>query len=399
MGPVVNRNRIAAMFAAAVLYFAALYSYVPGLPTYVEMRTSSMAAVGLVLSMYGLWMAVLRVPVGIAADVTGRRKPYVLGGVLLAGIGALVMAFGKTLGVLAFGRALSGAAAAAWVPMMVVFAGFFPPEKTIMATSLLSLASSVGQMIATGLTGFLESLGGYGPTFFAAAVFSAASVVIFVILRIPRVPPEHRGNVTLRSVLAIFRRRDVLVPSFASALCQFGIWALTFGFMPLLARRMGAGPVATGLLVTLNIGANTAANLFATLVAGRGGRRALLYGSFALFAAGALVAALGQSVGLLFVSTVIIGLANGLFFPILLGLSIIRVDTAHRSTAMGIHQAVYAVGMFTGPWIGGIVADLVGIRAMFAIVAAFGLVAPSVVMAFNRPRGASASGSSAAPSS
>ena len=78
------------------------------------------------------------------------------------------------------------------------------------------------------------------------------------------------------------------------------------------------------------------------------------------------------------------GLANGLTFPILVGLSIQQVDAAHRSTAMGIHQAVYAIGMFTGPWIGGIIADAVGIRAMFAIVAVFSLVAPGAMISLNR---------------
>jgi MFS family permease len=380
-----NRNRIAAVFGAAVLYFVALYAYVPSLPAYIAERTSSLAAVGVILSMYGLWMAALRVPLGVVADATGRSKPYLVGGVLMAGLGAVVMAFGKSLGMLAFGRALTGASAAAWVPMMVVFAGFFPPERTIVATSLLSLASSLGQMIGTGLTGFLESLGGYGLAFFSAAGFSVAAVVILAFVRIPRTDAGHRGQVSARSLLSIFRRRDVLVPSFTSALCQFGVWALTFGFMPLLARRMGATAVATSLIMTLNIAANTSANLFATLVATRGGRRLLLYGSFAVFAAGAILAAIGQSIAVLFISTVLMGLANGLFFPILLGLSIQHVDTAHRSTAMGIHQAVYAIGMFSGPWIGGILADAVGIRAMFAIIAAFSLAAPSAFISLNRP--------------
>jgi len=199
-------------------------------------------------------------------------------------------------------------------------------------------------------------------------------------VRIPRKSADHRGMVSARSILSIFGRPDVLVPSFTNALCQFGVWAITFGFMPLLARQMGAGSVAVSLLMTLNIAANTAANLFATFAAGRGAKRILLYGSFAAFAVGVVLAAISGSVALLFVSTVIMGLANGLFFPILLGLSIERVDAFHRSTAMGIHQAVYAVGMFTGPWIGGVLADAVGIRGMFAIVAAFSLVAPSVLM-------------------
>ena len=384
MPPGMNRRQIASLFTAAVLYFVALYAYVPSLPAYVAERTSSLTAVGVVLSMYGLWMAVLRIPLGVVTDVTGRYKPYLVGGVLAAGVGAAVMAIGGSLGTLALGRALTGAAAAAWVPMMVVFAGFYPPERTIFATSLLALASSIGQMIGTSATGFLESLGGSSLPFFAAIAISLLASLIIAGMRIPRRDAAHRGQVTAKSVLAIFRRGDVLIPSFTNALCQFGVWALTFGFMPLLARRIGASAVAVSLILTLNVAANMAGNLVATLIGQRDGRRAVLYGSFALFAGGAVLAALGNSVSTLFVSTVVMGLANGLFFPILLGLSIQRVDAAHRSTAMGIHQAVYAVGMFTGPWIGGILADAYGIRPMFGIVAAFCLVAPSVLISFNR---------------
>jgi MFS family permease len=376
----VNRSRIRALFAASLLYFAALYVYVPALPAYIAQRTSSLAAVGVVLSMYGLWMALLRMPLGVITDATGRNKPYLIAGVLLAGVGAVAMVLGRSVGALALGRALTGASAAVWVPMMVVFAGFFPPERTIFATSLLSFASSFGQMIGTSCTGFLEAHGGHELPFIAAAGLAVCATVIVLSVRVPRKDAAHRGMVSGRSILSIFRRRDVLIPSFTNALCQFGVWAITFGFMPLLARQLGAGSVAVSLIMTLNIAANTAANLFATVIARRGGRRIFLYGSFAAFAAGAVIAAAARSVSPLFVSTVIMGLANGLYFPILLGLSIERVDAFHRSTAMGIHQSVYAIGMFTGPWIGGILADAVGIRMMFLIVGAFSLAAPSVLI-------------------
>ncbi len=32
---------------------------------------------------------------------------------------------------------------------------------------------------------------------------------------------------------------------------------------------------------------------------------------------------------------------------------------------MGLHQAIYAIGMFLGPWMSGIVAQWIGIRPMF----------------------------------
>ncbi|MDA8427019.1 MAG: MFS transporter [Treponema sp.] len=371
-----TRIAIAAFIAAVVLYFVSLYVYIPILPAFVAGRTPTLAAVGIVLAMYGLWTAVLRMPMGIAADATGRNRPFLVLGTLMAGAGAAVMLAGRSLGTLALGRAFTGVAAAAWVPMMAVFAGYFAPRQAIFATSLLSFASSLGQMIGTGSTGLVESLGGYGLTFVAAVGFSILASLIFLIVKIPKSAERRPEPLSGRSILAVARRRDVIVPSLTNALCQFGVWALTFGFMPLLAARMGAGAGATGLIMTLNIAANTAANLFATLIANRGGRRPLLYLSFAVFAGGAMLAAFGATLPFLFVSTVLMGLANGLFFPILLGLSIQRVDTAQRSTAMGIHQAVYAVGMFTGPWVGGIVADALGIRAMFAIVAAFSFVGP-----------------------
>jgi MFS family permease len=184
----------------------------------------------------------------------------------------------------------------------------------------------------------------------------------------------------------IFTRPDVLLPSFAAAICQFGVWAIVFAFLPLLARQLGAREIPVSLLMTTNLLANTVANLFATLAAKRVNQRVLLFASFFLFTAGAVLAAVSRSVTLLFAATAIMGIANGIFYPILLGFSIERVDLPHRTTAMGIHQAVYAVGMFAGPWIGGMIADAMGIQAMIGIVAGSCMAVATVLVVFH-PRG------------
>ncbi len=36
---------------------------------------------------------------------------------------------------------------------------------------------------------------------------------------------------------------------------------------------------------------------------------------------------------------------------------------------MGLHQAVYAVGMFAGPWLSGALADRIGIQPMLGVTA------------------------------
>ena len=79
-----HRNRILVFSAATFLYWAALFIYLPTLPAYVKERAPSLAAVGVVLSMFGLWEAILRVPLGILVDATGRRW---IGGVLADAMG------------------------------------------------------------------------------------------------------------------------------------------------------------------------------------------------------------------------------------------------------------------------------------------------------------------------
>ena len=46
---------------------------------------------------------------------------------------------------------------------------------------------------------------------------------------------------------------------------------------------------------------------------------------------------------------------------------------------MGLHQAVYAIGMFTGPVVSGRLADAMGIRPMFGVTAFFCLASGLLV--------------------
>jgi MFS family permease len=73
------------------------------------------------------------------------------------------------------------------------------------------------------------------------------------------------------------------------------------------------------------------------------------------------------------------GVAQGLSYPVLMGMSIRDVSDVERTTAMGLHQAVYAIGMFAGPWLSGLLADATGIRSMFGMTA-FACLAISVFL-------------------
>ena len=171
----------------ALLYWAALYLYVPTLPVYLQTKTANLALVGTVLSMYGLWQAIVRFPVGISADALGRRKPFIVAGLALVGLGAWLMGSSGNIQGMMVGRAITGVAAGTWVPLLVLFGSQFKPKELLRATALLTAFGTLGRILGTGLTGFLNQLGGYPLAFFAAT--GCAALAALIMLALPEDPP------------------------------------------------------------------------------------------------------------------------------------------------------------------------------------------------------------------
>jgi MFS family permease len=366
-----RRLTIVLYFAAVFLFWAAMYFYVPTLPLYAQTKTDNLVLVGTVVAQYGLWQFILRIPLGIASDWLGRRKPFIIGGFVLAGLGAWVMGSAGGIEGIIVGRAITGLAAATWVPLIVVFSSLFTPEEAVRATSLLTIANSVGRMLATSTNGSLNNLGGYSLAF-SIATLTAGLAILVVLGAHEKTRPSQKPSLVNLARLAM--RGDVLVPSLLNAVIQFGVWSATFGFFPILAKQLGASQVLQSLMISMNIGVVLLGNLVVTTIIKKIGIKPMIYISFVMLALGLLTASLARSLPWIIVAQLITGFSEGIGYPVLMGLSIQKVDDSGRSTAMGIHQSVYAIGMFAGPWLSGILANAIGIQPMLGAVAAFCLI-------------------------
>jgi MFS family permease len=74
-----------------------------------------------------------------------------------------------------------------------------------------------------------------------------------------------------------------------------------------------------------------------------------------------------SNLGLLALTRVGYGMGHGVIYPTLMGLSLRAVRQSERASAMGIFQAVYALGMFGGPALSGLIADVFGLSTMFMV--------------------------------
>ena len=75
-----------------------------------DLQHATAFSLGLVVGIYGLSQAMFQIPLGALSDRIGR-KPVVLGGLALFGVGALLAGLSENVWVVVFGRFLQGAGA------------------------------------------------------------------------------------------------------------------------------------------------------------------------------------------------------------------------------------------------------------------------------------------------
>jgi DHA1 family multidrug resistance protein-like MFS transporter len=353
------------------LFWMSLNLYAPTLPNYIKSRTNDLAMTGAILAMYGLFGTLVRLPLGIAADWLGRGKTLFFVGIALEGLGAWLMGTADSANMLLVGRAISGLAAAAWVVVVVSFSNLFPFEEAVRATVILTMIPSYGRLLGSLLTGWLNELGGYPLAFFV----STGIAVLALLFLIPVREVKHPAQVpSLASIGKLLARRDVMVSSFLNVIGQYVVMGAVFGFIPILAQRLGAGNVMLSLLVTGYVVLYALGNSAATTFNRRMGNRTKVKIGVILMAAGFGLAAIAPSLEWMFIAQACFGFAGGISYPIIMGMCIENVSINERSTVMGLHQTIYSIGAFIGPWLSGILADAIGLQPMFGVTA-FGCLA------------------------
>ena len=88
---------------------------------------------------------------------------------------------------------------------------------------------------------------------------------------------------------------------------------------------------------------------------------------FIILISGISVAYYGKDLAFIFFAQALIGFAIGICEPLLMGMSIHTLAESDQSTALGFHQTIYAVGMFSGPFLSGLLASKFGFQNMFLI--------------------------------
>ena len=369
----VERKQRALFCLVTMIFWFTLYIYVPILPNYVTYLGGSLKMVGLVVGSYGLVQMLLRIPLGIWSDRIGKRQLFITLGVFLALASSLVMGVFPTVPAMLVGRALSGAAAATWVTFTVLFSSYFPSQDAPKAMGLAMFYNSVGQMLATSMGGYMAELFGWKVPFLVGAIVGLVGVLLS--LRIKETEWIDRTPLQVPELLAVGRERGLLIVSGLAILTQCMTFATVYGFTPIYAESIGASPGELSLLTFFStLPVAIAAWSSSTGLVARYGERQIVTTGLILGALAAAIVPFTKTLPQLYITQAIGSLGRGIVFPVLMGLSIQTVPEQKRATAMGFFQAIYALGMFGGPVLVGIIGDISGLTGGFLATGLMGLI-------------------------
>lgn len=351
--------------AITFLFWFSSFIYVPMLTPYLKSIGISYTLIGTVLASYGLMQFLCRLPMGISSDLRQKRKGFVIAGmVLITASSVLFLLFAQPYMVL-LARAVAGVAAATWVVFTILFSSYVADRELPNAMGRLSFAVVFAQLLGMALSAWIVEQWGWQAPFWLGAVIGTAGLVLSLFISEGAAP--KRSPLKLKEIWPVLKEPLLLRVSFLSILAHSVMFTTIFGFTTDYALSAGIG--AAG--ITVIVFAFMIPHAFATIVSGKWlvpllGKWGTLKWAFALAAVTTGFMPFTTDAFWLFILLQSgSGFALGLVFPLFLSMAVENIEAQKRATAMGAYQALYAVGMFSGPFLAGMLNAQFGLEAGF----------------------------------
>lgn len=366
-------------FTTSMLWFS-LYAYVAELSTYADSLGAPYKMIGMITGSYGLTQLILRIPLGLFSDIIGKRKIFItLGLIVSATSSAITFLYPSELSLL-FTRALAGISASSWVIFTVMFTSYFRKDEATKAIGIMNSYNAIGQFSAIVIGGGVSYYFGTRYLFLLAFIGAIIGVVFSLFIYEEK---TEKLKIHFRDYLDVSKNHQLQVVSILGILSQLITFATAFGFVPILAKNLGAKNIELSFLTVLAvIPAIFISRLAGSFFPNHIGRRNTINIGFILSASLCIIMPWINHLWLLYIAQFVSGIGRSLVFPLLMGLGIEHIEGNKRATAMGFFQAVYGIGMVFGPLLLGFIAQSFGLISGFLVTGVIGFVGLIITLLF-----------------
>lgn len=354
---------------AVIFFWASEYCHAPYFTPYLQSLQIGATMIGMIVGCYGATQLVIRIPLGLLTDAAGRYKPVIVAGLFFTTLSSFGLWLFHKVWLIFLFRICAGVAAATWVVMSVAYMSFYRTEDSVSATSVLNGLNSGGKLLAFLLGALTAQFAGYRATLFCS--FAVGLIGLIVVLFMDEICVKPKP-VSLQIFIRCLRNRSTVTAALLAGVNMMVMHSTVYSFTSTLAEQLGASAWMLSMLSVVF----TLVQIFSvgfikgTWMKRRGAAGKLAFG-FVLSSLYLIVLALAKNIWVLLAGQIMAAVANALSNSLLMSECVRGVAPGEKTTAMGVYQAVYSIGMMAGPaYMGGAI-EVLGAQTGCLIMAAF----------------------------
>ena len=327
----------------------------PLIPLYLITFGASSTVIGAFMAVFTVTATVTRVPIGLMIDRIGR-KPFLLYGAALFGIGNFSYIWAPSIALMIPGRILHGLGWSGCTTAVATIAADIVPtarrgELMGYAGMASSLAAALGPVLGFALFHRFD----YPGIFFGAG----ALLVLSFLAGLPVTEPKRSEPVPGKSShwMDTIAVKETIHPAIAVAFLSFGHGGI-LTFLPIHALKLGM--TNPGIWFGIYAACILLSRPIAGPLSDRISRRAVILPGLILNIAGIVLLAMATSPNGLMAAAIVGGFGTGAAQPALMTVAVDQSAASRRGQSLAQFQLFYDLGIGIGSLTLGALLDLVG---------------------------------------
>ena len=362
----------------SLFWWFSLYIYVPVLPLYSKDLGASLQFIGIIIGSYALGQILFRIPIGYFSDKLKSRKLFSVLSGIISFLGSAYLFISNNPDDVLIGRTITGVAAAGWVAISVYYSSFFPRNERFKSSTIILSSNMLSVFIGTFLSGYISDLISIKACFLLSMVTAIISSILFFISK--EKPFDAKTQFSTIQFINLLKNKLLICLCLIGILIQFITFSINFSYFPIYLNQLSFSDSIVGNVVAFYTLASFIGTLLSPKLIKKFGLWKIFIFSSIVIGSTTLITPYFENLALLISLRIIGGIGGGVIFSSCMSSIVRGFEENYQASAMGIFQAVYAIGMFLGPVISGIIGSRINLESVFIFSAFISLLIITVCL-------------------
>lgn len=360
------------LLVIVVMFWFSQYVYMPYQTPYLLSIGVAANFIGVVVGAYGLSQMILRMPIGIMADMRGRHKFFIIIGTGSSGLASLFRIFMPNgIGFL-LGSLFSGLASAMWISFMVLYSNYFKKDEMQKSMGTIIAANNIGVLVGFVAGSMFYDRFGMNVLCILSVVAALPSTILAFFIKEPDI---NFTPVPVKKLITVYLDKRLIGFSLLTLIQQGILMATVMSFTNQIVKQLGASGFQIGMNSIIYIVAAVISSYFsASKLALKRGPKFWIPLVLVCICIYCLVVPNSSSITHIYFAQILMAMSTGILFSFSTSEAMKNVPQNKKSTAMGCFQAIYAVGMTIIPALTGIISHNYNMNTAYYFMGAVSII-------------------------